>query len=211
MYTSRKTLITNDNCTPIPLGWFSKYIISYKFNGGEESLDFPVRGVTAFYGDISVDFSKENPWKNCKHLTSIWTAAVLPHTGKGDQAEHCSLLTPGTLPIQCPSDQMRLGVGANTDHTYWYWLSTRRSVVHIAVRTSLNSQTPHLKMKEPRPREVAYLAQGHTDNERQSPGFHLHNVRALLAGTVLYCTCPNGCISLWLQISGYVSPLGTSQ
>lgn len=149
--------------------------------------------------------------KNCKHLTSIWTAAVLPHTSKGDLAEHCSLLTPGTLPIQCPSDQMRLGVGANTDHTYWYWLSTRRSVVHIAVRTSLNSQTPHLKMKEPRPREVAYIAQGHTDNERQSPGFHLHNVRALLAGTVLYCTCPNGCISLWLQISGYVSPPGTSQ
>lgn len=68
MYTSRKTLITNDNCTPIPLGWFSKYIISYKFNGGEESLDFPVRGVTAFYGDISVDFSKENPWK----IANIW-------------------------------------------------------------------------------------------------------------------------------------------
>lgn len=68
MYTSRKILITNDNCTPTPLGWFLKYTICCQFNWGEESLDFPIRGVAAFYGDISVDFAKENPWKTA----NIW-------------------------------------------------------------------------------------------------------------------------------------------
>lgn len=174
MYTSRKTLITNDNCTSIPLGWFLKIynLLQIQRRWGKSRLPHQRCG-SPLWWHLS-RLRKEKPMKNCKHLTSIWRAAVLSHT-EGDLYEPCSLLTPGTLPIECPSDQMRLGVGANTDHTYWYWFSNRHSAVHIAVLTSLNSQTPHLKMKEWRLGEVAYLAQGHTDNERRSSGFHLPN------------------------------------